>query len=685
MENEIKVPASASPADDLLDYVTDAVTVRDALGNVVTWNSAAEDLYGWSRAEAAGNNADALLNSRPAFDSSSLNDAGVAVGDVARVASDRRTIVVETRFKARYNADGSLAQVVETARDVTDERSARRTLQAEERRYRNLFHAMSAACFDVDLSAALDRLAELSANAQEDIRSHLLARPMLMRELIEASPIVETNERVAQIFGYAPGDGLDTLTQLWPEESHAVFVDTLLARARGIPRLTREVQLRTRAGAEVQGVLTACLAPNGVGAGRVLIGIVDTTELNQANAAAERSWERHRAIFHHMPIALCHINSDALNDLYRELGVDESTDLQALLMSNPVALERVGHSCFIEEANPQAATLLAAKSPKELSGMPIGFAWRKRPDTLSAIMAAGMARVPFEAETQIVDLDGRTVNVLFSSAAIQENGRRRSVIGMIDIDARLAAQEAFGRLQAEHAHASRISLLGELSASIAHEISQPLAAIAATGSAGLRWLDHEEPRVAQARTALDRIVTNAQRATRIIARVRQMASGRAPVMAPECIDDIVAGALQLIDAQARSKGVELRFSPAAANTLAAVDRTQIEQVVVNLVVNAIQAIDGAHVGSRSVRISTEASSGHVECLVADSGPGIHDEQIDQVFERFVTSKAEGTGLGLALCRSILNAHGGTIDVQGTSPLGGALFRFRLPVAAPLGE
>jgi len=665
-------------AADVLDLVGDAVIVRDQAGRILFWNDSAERLFGWSREDALGNDADALLNSRPCFDADALGEDGAISREIARLSADRKTVIVRSEFKARHGPDGALRYVVETSRDVTKERGSHRALKEEEKRYRILFHAMTAAFFDIDVSNSLDLLAEISAAADGDVRSFVLERPLLLRRLIEATRIVEVNDRVGQMLGFTSEDGLETLAPLWPEESNAVFLDTLLARAKGVPRLTREVHLRTRSGDDLYGLLTACLAPEGVGEDRVLIGIVDTTELHHANAEAERSREHHRALFHHMPMAFLRVNGDALGGYYEELGLAPGTDVAAFLANHPTVLERVGQMCFIEEANPQAAVLLGAAKRGDLAGMPIGFAWQQRPDTLARILAAGVARTSFEEETQLNTLDGRIVDVLFSSATIQENGRRLSVIGMINIGDRLEAQEAFGRLQSEFAHASRISLLGELSASIAHEISQPLAAIATTGATGLRWLDRSEPDVEQARTSLDRIVSSARRASGIISRVRQMASGRAPVMSTERLGNVVAGALQLIEAQARSKRIELNFEAACGDDPVDIDRRQIEQVTVNLVINAIQAITGAESVSRVVEVAVTATAERVECTVCDSGPGIPLERIDQVFERFVSSKPDGTGLGLALCRSIIHAHSGEISVEGHSPLGGALFRFHLP-------
>lgn len=667
-------PVSAA----VLDRVGNAVMVRDPHGAIAFWNKAAEALFGWSRSDATGNDADALMNSRPYFGTEMLDKDGFASLEVARLSAANGTVIVRSDFQAKSDGHGRLEYVVETARDVTEERMSYRALKEDERRYRNLFHAMTAAFFDIDVSNSLDLLAEISAGADGDVREFILARPPLFRRLIDATRIVEVNDRVAQLLGYRQEDRLETLAPLWPEESSAVFLDTLLARARGILRVTREVHLRTRDGDDLYGVMTACLAPDGFDKDRILLGIVDTTELRNANAEAERNREHHRALFHHMPMAFLRVNGDALGAYYQELGVGPGMDVAAFLAANPAALERVGQMCFVEEANPQAAILLGASHRDQLAGMPIGFAWRTRPDTLARILAAGVARTAFEEETQLDTLDGRLVDVLFSTATIQENGRRLSVIGMINIGDRLEAQDAFDRLQAEFAHASRISLLGELSASIAHEISQPILAIATTGATGLRWLDRPEPNIEQTRAALDRIVSSAQRATGIIARVREMASGRAPVLSSEGLSNVVAGALQLIEAQARSKNVELTFRVLANDDVVYVDRRQIEQVVVNLVINAIQAITDGEMAHRLVEVIVADAAEKLECTVRDSGPGIRPDRVDQVFERFVSSKPYGTGLGLALCRSIIQAHAGDIAVEGQAALGGASFSFRLP-------
>lgn len=664
----------------MLDAIADAVIVRSPDGAVVYWSAAAEALYGWSRGDVLGADADAILNSRPTFSALSGGAGNAAAADVSRVAADGRVLLVEAQFRPMLDADGTVRHIVETARDVTAERAARRASEAAETRYRNLFNTMTAAFFELDITQSLRILGQISAATEGDVRALVLERDDLFERLIETATITHANERVFDLFGYRAPEDIRTPAPIWTRESRPAFLDILLARARGVQRITSEIHLRTRSGGDLFGILTACHSSAGMDEGRVMLGVVDTTELKRANDAVERGREHHRVLFHHMPIALCRINSDALVAFYQTLPHDPDIPAEVFIERNPSFMEAVRTLCFIEEANPEAIALLGARDAQDLVGRPIGFAWKRRPDSLARLVATGLRRTHCRMETRLERLDGKPVDVLFASAMIQAEGSRSSVIGMIDIGERLRAQDAFGRLQSEFAHASRISLLGELSASIAHEISQPLAAIATTGTTGLRWLGHAQPRLDEVRSSLEKIVGYAQRATKIIARVRQMASGRTPVMTVEVLNDVVAGAVQLIEAQARAHRIRIALDPDPEAGRVSIDRTQIEQVVVNLVVNAIQAIAEAGSEARTIAIDIAVREGHAQCRVADSGPGIAPEQATRVFERFVSSKAEGTGLGLALCRSILQAHGGEIFVDGHSELGGARFRFELPLA-----
>jgi C4-dicarboxylate-specific signal transduction histidine kinase len=254
-----------------------------------------------------------------------------------------------------------------------------------------------------------------------------------------------------------------------------------------------------------------------------------------------------------------------------------------------------------------------------------------------------------------------------------------NLIALVDLTDLARAQEELQQIQAKFAHAARVSTLGELTASIAHEINQPLGAIGASADAGLRWLNRPAPDLDEVRSSLERMNADARRASEIIARIRSMAARRPPERVLVSIDDLISEVLQFLRHEAQSRRVTVSYHSAAAGPKVLADRTQLQQVVVNLVVNALQAIAQASAIDRKIAISTEAvDAATIRCTVEDSGPGIKPEHLSRLFDSFFTTKEGGMGMGLSICRSIVEAHGGRIGADNNTIHGGARFWFELP-------
>jgi len=254
------------------------------------------------------------------------------------------------------------------------------------------------------------------------------------------------------------------------------------------------------------------------------------------------------------------------------------------------------------------------------------------------------------------------------------------LIGVIDVSAQKAAEAALAKVQSEFAHAARVSMLGELTASIAHEVNQPLAAIATSAAASLRWLAAAQPDLDEVRSLATRIVDDARRAGAIISRVRAMAERREPERVALSLNALVEEALAFLGHELRAQQVEaeLRLEPGLPEVLA--DRTQIQQILVNLAVNAIQAM--AESAPRRLVLTTAADGvGQVTLSVEDNGPGLGDHAA-KLFDSFYTTKSGGMGMGLPICRGIAEAHGGTIEAD-DSALGGARFIVTLPAMATI--
>jgi C4-dicarboxylate-specific signal transduction histidine kinase len=251
---------------------------------------------------------------------------------------------------------------------------------------------------------------------------------------------------------------------------------------------------------------------------------------------------------------------------------------------------------------------------------------------------------------------------------------------LIDISDRVKAHEMLRQVQAEFAHAGRVSLLGELTASIAHEVNQPLAAIVTSGEASLRWLSQPDPDIAELRALVSRTVADARRAADILRRIHDMAAPTAPQQASTQLNGVVQEVLLFLRHELQRQGVTatVDFAPELPDVV--VDRVQLQQVIVNLAVNAMQAMAEAGTKDRRIGIRTVREERMVRVDVDDSGPGILQDYLGRIFDSFVTTKSGGIGIGLTICRSIIEAHGGQIHAANIRDHVGARITFTLPSA-----
>jgi C4-dicarboxylate-specific signal transduction histidine kinase len=244
---------------------------------------------------------------------------------------------------------------------------------------------------------------------------------------------------------------------------------------------------------------------------------------------------------------------------------------------------------------------------------------------------------------------------------------------------RKRAEEALRQAQANLAHVSRVMTLGELTASISHEVNQPIAAIATNGQVCLRLLALETPRPDEMRAALERIIRDANRASEVIQRIRALAKRSEPQMVSLDINDVIREAILLVQREVLSHGVSLRTELASGLPPVLGDRVQLQQVVINLLINGVEAM--APITDRPHEIvirSQQHEGGQVHVAVLDSGIGIDSETAEQLFSAFFTTKPSGMGMGLSISRSIIRAHGGRLWVS-PNPDHGAAFQFTVPI------
>jgi C4-dicarboxylate-specific signal transduction histidine kinase len=269
-----------------------------------------------------------------------------------------------------------------------------------------------------------------------------------------------------------------------------------------------------------------------------------------------------------------------------------------------------------------------------------------------------------------------------SHAVCADASARRALRALIDVTAAREADAALRHAQSELEHASRMTALGELTTSIAHEVNQPLAAIVTNGQACLRWLGRDVPDLDEARGAVTRIIADADRASEVIRRIRALGRKSDTKRARLNLNDVIDEVTLLVRHEVSSHRISLRRELASGLPPVLGDQVQLEQVLINLVINAIQAMATVMDRPRELLIrSGMQEPDQLVVAVRDSGIGIAPEKLSQVFDTFFTTKADGMGMGLSICRSIIEAHGGQVWASSNDGPG-VTFQFTLPSIQP---
>jgi two-component system, LuxR family, sensor kinase FixL len=271
----------------------------------------------------------------------------------------------------------------------------------------------------------------------------------------------------------------------------------------------------------------------------------------------------------------------------------------------------------------------------------------------------------------------RHVHVL-AEPSWSDDGSCEYLGAITDLTQRVEAEQQLHASHVQLAHATRVSMLGELAASVAHEVNQPLTAITANAQAGRRWLARAEPDIDEALAALEGIVQSSERAGQVIRRIRALARRSEPEHKALDLNALVQDTLEILQREIDRRLLELRVELAPDLPHVGGDRVELQQVLINLVMNALQAMDGMPPGSPlRLEVRTVADAGTVRVSVRDAGPGIAELDAERLFTPFFSTKSDGMGLGLSICRSIIAQHGGQIAARSTPP--GTTFSFELPV------
>jgi two-component system sensor kinase FixL len=650
---------------NLLDLTHDAIFVRDTNDLITYWNRGAEELYGWSREEANGQVSHRLMKTIFPAPLEKINEQLLATGrwegELVHTKRDGSQVVVASRWSLQQDEHGNPRATLETNNDITQHR------RAEERLHAAMSERSRLAAFREEIGMALAR--------EENLKGILhKCAEAIVRHLDAAFARIWTLSSDGQQLELQASAGM--YTHLDGSHGRIPFGHLkigLIAQERK-PHFTNDVQNDPRVNdkdwARRERMISFAGYP-------LLVDdrVVGVLGMFSQKALTESTLE-----------ALSFIASGIAQGIDRKRG-EEALRRQANL------LEQTHDAIFVWEF--PGTIIYWNHGAKQL----YGFSKEEAIGRLSHDLLGTEHGMPTDLFEAIIERDGmwagelthttrdsRRIIVESRHVLMRERDGRRLVLETNrDITERKRAEESLHKTQAELAHVARIATLGEMTASIAHEINQPLGAIVNNASASLRWLTAEN--FAEARRSVELAIEDGHRAGEIIQRIRSFAKKAPPQKDWIDINQTIREVIAL--AQGEAQRTHMVFETRLSDDVHYVpmifaDRIQLQQVILNLIINAVEAMSENIDGRRQVLLRTGTdASGAIVVAVQDSGPGLSPENIERVFTPFYTTKPHGMGMGLAICRSIVEAHGGRLWATVNSERG-ATFQFTLPSGGSLG-
>ncbi|WP_377828254.1 ATP-binding protein [Bradyrhizobium lupini] len=458
-----------------------------------------------------------------------------------------------------------------------------------------------------------------------------------------ATDRITFSDEASRIFDLAPREGtitIEEVTERLHPEDRAIWRSAIAQTLRGGPRFILNCRL-VRLDGEVRFVSSqADLTRDASGRPLSLFGVVqDVTDLKQAEHLTQLVFER-------CPDAICIIGRDyryrRVNPVFEHMTGKSAKDVIGMHVADVL-----GNTVFEQTVKP--------KQDRCFAGEEVRYAdWFTYPDTPRYI-------------------------AISHSPLYSKSDRVEAILSIFhDLTDYALASEALRSVQAKLAHANRVATMGQLTASIAHEVNQPIAAVVMNAQAALRWLDADHPNLQRVRQSLDLIADDGARAGEVVSRIRGLLKNAPPRKDSIDLNRTVLDVITLTRSEVLEHGLLLQKDLAKDLPLVEGDRIQLQQVILNLIMNAVDAMSSLANGVKELTISTSSdASDRALVSVRDTGPGVDPNIENRLFEAFYTTKPDGMGMGLVICRSIIEAHGGRLWVTANEPRG-AVFQFSLP-------
>jgi len=607
----------------LLDLAHDAVFVRDMESRITYWSRGAEELYGWTAGEALGRIAQELLHTEfpEAFDDfgAEMLGTGSWQGELVHTTRDGRRVLVAARCAVERDESGDPVAFLLTTNDITERKRAEEALRKSEEKWRAVFEHNPTMYFMVDPAGTVASVNPFGAEQLGYTVEELVGLPVL-------DVFLEADREVARrhVAGCLEHPG-----QVFRWELRKVRKDGTIIWVRE----------------------TGKAMPIAEGGLAVLVVCEDITQQKRAEDELRASEARFRTLVDHASDAffLCDAPGNII-DVNRQACESYGYTREEFIRMNVFDLspDPDADRKFIRDSFPPSETRI------------------------------------FTFDTRHRRKDGTLFPVEVRARRFVEGGRQL-IIGLLrDITTRRQAEQALREAQAALMHVTRVTTLGEVTASFAHELNQPLAAIVNNANACLGLLPSGHEELAEVREALADIVSDAGRAGAIIERVDALARRSATEHVAVRLADVVSDVLALVAAEAAARRVTIDTRVPTDLPAVLGDRVQLQQVLLNLVVNAMDAMGTVDERERRLRIrgrlDTDDRRRAVTLRVEDCGIGLKPEEMNRLFDAFYTTKPHGMGLGLAISRSIIEAHGGRLWAEGNDGPG-ATFAFSLPASA----
>jgi PAS domain S-box-containing protein len=529
--------------------------------------------------------------------------------------------------------------------NIAELRQAQEKLGASELRHRRIFEGANVSIWELDFSRVEAAIEGLREQGVSDFRGYFAAHPEFVRQAMPLVVVRDVNDATLRLHRAESKEQLlASLERVIPDEAAAFFAEQMSALAEGRPSFQGESVVRTLQGERLTVLVAIGFPPPDMKSASTLVSVLDVTERRRAQQLTGH-------VFESAPDGMVVIGRD-----YRYQRV------------NPV----------YERSWKMPAERIIGLHVRDLHGAEVFE------QVLKPYMDRCFAGEQVSFAAWFTHASGRFyLSVIYAPLRLGSDQVDAALAITRDLTDHMLASEALRDAQAALARVNRVTTLGVLAASIAHEVNQPLGAMTTSAASCTRWLAAEPPQMDKARSALQRIIKDGKRAAQVVDRIRALVNRQAPRRASVDLNEAIREVIALTDDEARRNAIATKTFLAPDVPLIRADRVQLQQVVLNLIVNAIEAMSGGGAQPRELAVAcTREGADKVMVEVRDTGPGVDPDSAERLFEAFYTNKPEGIGMGLSISRSIIEAHGGQLWVKPHVPHGAA-FRFSLPVDLPV--